>query len=728
MVDNTPNYLKQSSRLLTLVLNVLIFYGVYVYLTNSWSPSGGGETVWFISAIGLWSLTLLAAPWFRPPKDALSTSIAAGLLLATIDLTPVVQLNDVFEVFRWLAVGLSVIVLASSLGAIFLKEKAEQAPNASLLYRLSDNLGRGEILFTPPALISIAGFYQNDTPSMLLLLCLWVLFVTVKPVELAICTYLQIKALRTSLSDFPSVGLIQRIDHPNIIRVTLTESTTWKDGRIYIASLAGKRQTYVLPLFTQTKDNELVGTGLCHGSVDEPITGTITGHIYDCEGKGLSEKFMTDLSGSEKKVDIIGFVVEGSSISNIKFEVSRSTGLEEGMVVFTHLSGTQVYYQILDAQTAEESFQQNPRGTHIVAAAQLGKYDSEKGFIKYPWLPPMNQPVFRFKEGFEQEQTISENEFIVGDVPCTNIGLKVNLDELVEYHTAILGVTGTGKTELSLDIIKNALERGTKVFCVDFTGEYSKRLAEHSPQTLGIASEQGKALEEKLLAVETGTYGAGPERKALNDFLESIQTPVKTQIEEFLNSEESSLGLFELAEVTNTKATLRTTEVYLSAIMKWAKKHRKARRIMIVLEEAHTIVPETAGAGFDSDTQWVVSRIGQIALQGRKYGVGLMLISQRTALVSKTILSQCNTYFTHSLVDQTSLNYLASVYSGEYVKVIPNLRFLEFLAYGKAVKSERPMLVRRKWDEAISSASQSLNYTFEQKDASSKAGPKVTPL
>ena len=48
---------------------------------------------------------------------------------------------------------------------------------------------------------------------------------------------------------------------------------------------------------------------------------------------------------------------------------------------------------------------------------------------------------------------------------------------------------------------------------------------------------------------------------------------------------------------------------------------------MLVLEEAHTIVPETFGAGFDYDTQWVVSRIGQIALQGRKYGVGLLVIS-----------------------------------------------------------------------------------------------------
>ena len=121
-----------------------------------------------------------------------------------------------------------------------------------------------------------------------------------------------------------------------------------------------------------------------------------------------------------------------------------------------------------------------------------------------------------------------------------------------------------------------------------------------------------------------------------------------------------NLALFELPEITNTKATLRLTELYLSTIMAWAREHRRARQVMIVLEEAHTIVPETFSSGFDSDTQWVVSRIGQIALQGRKYGVGLLVVTQRTALVSKTILSQCNTFFTHSLIDQTSLNFLES--------------------------------------------------------------------
>ena len=162
--------------------------------------------------------------------------------------------------------------------------------------------------------------------------------------------------------------------------------------------------------------------------------------------------------------------------------------------------------------------------------------------------------------------------------------------------------------------------------------------------------------------------------------------------------------------------------------MQWARNHRKARKILIVLEEAHTIIPETAGAGFDYDTQWVVSRIGQIALQGRKYGVGLLIVSQRTALVSKTILSQCNTFLTHALIDQTSLNFLGNIYQAHYISVIPDLRFLQFLAYGKGVRSERPLLLERPFDQQKVDASGSLDEQIDvDKEIPSEPEPPPPP-
>ena len=188
---------------------------------------------------------------------------------------------------------------------------------------------------------------------------------------------------------------------------------------------------------------------------------------------------------------------------------------------------------------------------------------------------------------------------------------------------------------------------------------------------LAPTAEQGIDLEAKLFAVETGSFGGHAEKAVLKESIDSLREQTEGQVADFLRNDANNLAIFELAEIANTKATLRLTELYLSSIMNWARYHRRARQIMLVLEEAHTIVLETFGAGFDYDTQWVVSRIGQIALQGRKYGVGLLVISQRTALVSKTILSQCNSFFTYSLIDQTSLNFLDSVYSCPSYKLRP---------------------------------------------------------
>jgi DNA helicase HerA-like ATPase len=286
---------------------------------------------------------------------------------------------------------------------------------------------------------------------------------------------------------------------------------------------------------------------------------------------------------------------------------------------------------------------------------------------------------------------------------------------MLEYHTAILGVTGTGKTELAFDIIRYALSQGTTVFCVDFTGEYRLRLADVNPEALGLDEEQARTLQERLFDVETGEYAAGDEKKALGEFIEEITPGIVSQVDEFLKQDVPSIGIFEIEEIANTKATLRATELYLSTIFNWARRNRRKRRILLVLEEAHTIVPETNLFRFDRvETSAVVGRMAQIALQGRKYSVGILLISQRTALVSKTLLSQCNTVFSFALHDETGLNYLGNVFSTDYVRVIPNLKFLQGVAFGKAVRSDRPVIFEIPWNEDKKKASESLDKSYEE--------------
>ena len=94
----------------------------------------------------------------------------------------------------------------------------------------------------------------------------------------------------------------------------------------------------------------------------------------------------------------------------------------------------------------------------------------------------MNTPLFATRNRQFPAAQKSTREFEIGRVPSTNIGVIANIDEVVEYHAAVLGVTGTGKTELALDIVRKSAARGVKVFCVDFTGDYRQRLADLNPE------------------------------------------------------------------------------------------------------------------------------------------------------------------------------------------------------------------------------------------------------
>ncbi|MCC6468742.1 MAG: DUF87 domain-containing protein [Alphaproteobacteria bacterium] len=695
-----------ADRARVLSANIAFFYLIFIFAANRWLPTGGLESVWLLSAFALWFLNLLSAPWFVPPRDALANSIGAICILVTAEIVTAQKFQAELEIIRWASVAYCAAVVALSLLALFLHDRNEHPVLARVVFRLTATFGTGEVLYTPPALVSIIGAYQGSPITTAWLLVMWTIFVIADPFRQMLAARRYWQGSSVAANSASMVGTIERIDHPNIVRVRLKKGASWKRGTLHTASMSDGDQRFVISLFTQMQGVDVVGTGLCVADVAERVEAS-PGQVFATHDTDKTNSFIEILSGARGS-ELIGFTVENSTIGQMRFEIAASAELSEGDVVFAKIGGNDVFYQILDAETAEESFDQNPRGTHIVRAAQLGDYDSAKGFTKHPWLPAMNTPLFWAKSRTFPPPTLAEDDFIIGRVPSTNIGVVAKIDDIVKFHTAILGVTGTGKTELALDVIREAVRRDVKVFCVDFTGEYRARLADLAPTFPSPTPQQIVGLEAKLLAVETGTYGAPTEKAALDAFLKTLRTHIDTQIATFLTSTTDSLGILELTEISNTKATLRTTEQYLSAIMAWARQNRQARRILLVLEEAHTIIPETFGSGFDKDTQWVVSRIGQIALQGRKYGVGLMVITQRTALVSKTILSQCNTFLTHSLIDQTSLNFLESVYSSQHVKSIPNLGQFEFLAFGKGLRVERPILLRREFSQAKKDASDRL--------------------
>jgi uncharacterized protein len=717
-------YLTLKERFLVLTIYIASLVITSKVITGSLMPPSGGKNLWFISAVGLWFFTQLSAPFFVKPRDAVARSAAVALQLGVVDLSSVIYLKNGLNYFRWISFALACFISVIGMFAVFTHTDTQDRDSkkglfSRVAYRLTERLGRGQIIFTPPVLISILGFYQHDPIQQLWLLMIWTSLIFVQPVELV---FHLIGDFRKGLigSHDRSVGEIQRIDFPNIVRVRLKSANTWTSERIHTACLPDLRQVEVLPLFVQTQNAELLGTGFCHTSLNTVADFAIPGKVFLPETPRKKSDLIAELSGGSG--DLIGFVVEASKIARIRFEVSADFSLKEGSVVMvlahddnTSVDEKRIYYQILDACTDEETFSQNPLGRHIASAEQLGSFNAERGFVKYGWVPLMNSAVFLVDSAASLPAKLSADEFVIGLVPNSKIEIGASLSDMTEYHTAILGVTGTGKTELAFDIIRFALSRGFKVLCVDLTGEYEQRLTDLGPSMLGLAEADAKELSDKLFDVEAGKYGAGDEKRALKEAVDVLYPKVVTQTEDFLKPPQAALGILRLNEIANTRATLRLTEMHLSSVFEWARRFRRSRRILVVLEEAHTIVPETSLFGRnDRETEAVLGRIAQIALQGRKYGVGLLLISQRTALVSKTLLSQCNTVLSFAMHDETGLKYLANVFSTDHVSAIPNLKRFQAIGFGKALKSERPVIFEIPEDPEKQKASELLIKKYEE--------------
>jgi len=73
-------------------------------------------------------------------------------------------------------------------------------------------------------------------------------------------------------------------------------------------------------------------------------------------------------------------------------------------------------------------------------------------------------------------------------------------------------------------------------------------------------------------------------------------------------------------------------------------------------------------------------------------------LAQRTATVSKTVLTQCNTIISFSCYDDTSLNFLKNLYGQEFIDLIPSLPELHAVAFGQWVKNHKPIIFEVPFD------------------------------
>jgi hypothetical protein len=111
------------------------------------------------------------------------------------------------------------------------------------------------------------------------------------------------------------------------------------------------------------------------------------------------------------------------------------------------------------------------------------------------------------------------------------------------------------------------------------------------------------------------------------------------------------------------------------------KEGGRLRPLLIVMEEAHTYL--------NNDTSVAASIVQRIVKEGRKYGIGAMIVSQRPSEINSTILSQCGTFFAMRLSNHTDRSHITGAITDSLeglTNMLPILRTGEALILGEAVK------------------------------------------
>ncbi len=319
----------------------------------------------------------------------------------------------------------------------------------------------------------------------------------------------------------------------------------------------------------------------------------------------------------------------------------------------------------------------------------------------------------------------ADQELISDTLGLNEAGLKIgsletnpDIDIMVDAedfykHFAVLAQTGAGKSYLSSILVEEMLEDEFPVLIMDPHGEYPS-LAQPNPEV-----EDGKSYPVKEYSPNTDiNHGALPlkfssvnlDKKQLttlitdsltNSQMGVLYTALKRlndkgedynllDVQDAVSIEESTAkwnllnyleqlddsGLFAeeaidlkdlvvpgQASVINLKAVEpEATEMTAYLLAERLFELRKRNRIppfIMVIEEAHNFVPEK---GFGQAVSNPILR--KIASEGRKFGMGLGVISQRPARIDKNVLSQCNTQFILRVTNPNDLKAISKSFEG----------------------------------------------------------------
>ncbi len=453
----------------------------------------------------------------------------------------------------------------------------------------------------------------------------------------------------------------------------------------------------------------------------------------------------------------IDFVVlkDGQLHKGMFVEIEYSQGIMIAMVV--ELIKTNRYFERPDSVKSigseiEKNFPIADWEFLIAKAKPLGVF-SNKSFQR-PTFPPSpgTKVNIASNENIKKFLGLDENGLNFGNVQFHDLNLKVNLSKMLQKHLAVLAMSGAGKSYFVSVLLEELLSRKKEqgqiaIVAFDTHGEYTsfgyptKEAKDYSSQTRIV---DGSKLKIALCNIDIYTISnlvsnITPKQKIilsrlLNKLRKEMRSgtgPFDLQIlkSEIVNSEieqktkdslidiadeldllhifskvdsqsifdlvkPNQLTIIDLNNIISEKIK-QLIVAYFSRKLFELRRNKQIPPVSLLVEEAHNFIPGLTA------TENAIARapLRLIAREGRKFGVSLIIISQRPKFLDTTTLANCNTNIILRISNPTDLDHIKQ--SSENLDVsssnmISSLRVGEALIVGEAVNAPTFFKVRER--------------------------------
>ncbi|MCD5348105.1 helicase HerA domain-containing protein [Agromyces sp. S2-1-8] len=332
----------------------------------------------------------------------------------------------------------------------------------------------------------------------------------------------------------------------------------------------------------------------------------------------------------------VAYVTEGSTDQALR--VRPFGTLARGATFYCEdpNGGGKHLYQVHGRELVRETWDNSAVIAEFASAAILGKLTAT-GIEHSSHLPDPYVPVF---DAAELSGDLPAGYERIGAVNGTQLPFGLSPDHLRGHHLAILGMSGMGKSTIARRVI-DIMAPNSIVFALDGTGEYRSRFGMQLwTDSVGV-NQPGAWVHEP----------AGVQAQKAAEFIEGAMAQASSEY------------------MTGTRVS-RT----------------------ILLEEAHSFLPEWNFTAARNEGDFV-ARSCRYILQARKFGLSFVLISQRTAVISKSALSQCESYIVLRTIDETSLQYVEGVLGQGFRDTVASLERFQAVCVGPAFNTSTPVLV-----------------------------------